>query len=161
MKRNCKIANILIFLIVGTSILNCSSIYCIKIKDEKSISGYYLSNICYDCAGFSIGSLTSDLALNNDSSFILRDIAIRYSFRDTTVIMEVKGNWTKQDNKLILNAKQIKKTKVDSIYNKLSEQSVEFKGKGKIIFKIKALKDNDQKCEQKCGDIFRPINIKD
>jgi hypothetical protein len=79
--------------------------------------GHYSSEEFFEGAGFSVGSLKSDLELKKDSSFYYRHFAIRYGMRDIVVIDSTSGNWKISNNQLLLYFRETIINKVDSIYN--------------------------------------------
>jgi len=102
---------------------------------KSDLIGYYTSDECHECAGFSVGSLISDLELGQNNEFTFRNLAIRYGYNDVVTLLNINGNWQFENNRIILNSNEIISSKVDSLYNKLSDKKELIGKKSPIRFK--------------------------
>jgi hypothetical protein len=120
---------------------------------ENNLIGYYFGEECHECAGFGIGSIANDLKLNKDSTFIFRNIAIRFSHKDIISILKMEGKWYSDNIKLYLKPTSICRAKVDSIYSVASVDCDKVDSKKPVC--INMFKErNNNKLVSRCTDIF-------
>jgi hypothetical protein len=118
------------------------------------VPGYYRSSVCSDCAGFDVGHLLSDLILKEDSTFILRHYATRFSpAADTSVVLKIEGSWSISINDVVLKPSHIFKSNVDSRYNHISDTTITVDNKKNILARL--IKSNNGKGKfPNCAEIF-------
>jgi hypothetical protein len=126
-----------------------------QVQSRETMAGYYLSEECHECAGLAVGSLVEELALNEDSTFILSHLAVRWGFNDIITTTKLEGKWRMVKGELRLRPFKYEKTEVDSIYNPLPKKNIFIiDRKEEYEMKVSFCRKSKDVCSSRCSKFF-------